>query len=149
MLRPLPVLTIVLASCMSPAPATDVAAERGALLEADRAFARETAARGVEGWLDFHLEDAHNVPAAGPAVVGHAAIRERMTAFLADTTQFFTWEPVFAEVAADGSLGFTYGDWSTTDLSTDSVTSRGRYLTVWKKHDGEWKVTADIGNDAR
>ncbi len=145
--RPVPVLTMLLASCMS--PTIDPAAEREALLEADRAFARETAARGVEGWLDFHLEDAHNVPAAGPAVVGHAAIRERMTAFLADTTQFFTWEPVFAEVAADGSLGFTYGDWSTTDLSTDSVTSRGRYLTVWKEHDGEWKVTADIGNDAR
>ncbi len=147
MLRRLPVLTIVLASCMS--PAIDVAAKREALLEADRAFARETAARGVEGWLDFHLEDAHNVPAAGPAVVGHAAIRERMTAFLADTTQFFTWEPVFAETAADGSLGFTYGDWSTPDLSIDSVTSRGRYLTVWKKHDGEWKVTVDIGNDSR
>ncbi len=145
--RRVPVLTMLLASCMS--PTIDVAAEREALLEADRAFARETAARGVEGWLDFHLEDAHNVPAAGPAVVGHAAIRERMTAFLADTTQFFTWEPVFAEVAADGSLGFTYGDWSTTDLSTDSVTSSGRYLTVWKKHDGEWMVTADIGNDSR
>ena len=29
-------------------------------MEADRAFARETAARGVEGWLDFHLEDARN-----------------------------------------------------------------------------------------
>ncbi len=145
--RRVPVLTMLLASCMS--PTIDVAAEREALLEADRAFARETAARGVEGWLDFHLEDAHNVPAAGPAVVGHALIRERMAAFLADTTQFFTWEPVFAETAADGSLGFTYGDWSTTDLSTDSVTSRGRYLTVWKKHDGEWKVTADIGNDSR
>ncbi len=144
--RSLLVLAILLPSCTS--AAIDPAAEREALLEADRAFARETAARGVEGWLDFHLEDAHNVPAAGPAVVGHAAIRERMTAFLADTTQFFTWEPVFAEVAADGSLGFTYGDWSTTDLSTDSVTSRGRYLTVWKEHDGEWKVTADIGNDA-
>ena len=38
MLRPLPVLTIVLASCMSPAPATDVAAERGALLQADRSI---------------------------------------------------------------------------------------------------------------
>ncbi len=118
-------------------------------MEADRTFARETAARGVEGWLDFHLEDAHNVPATGPVVVGHAAIRDRMTAFLADTTQFFTWEPVFAEVAADGSLGFTYGDWSTTDSATDSVTSKGRYLTVWKKQNGEWKVTADIGNDAR
>ena len=81
--------------------------------------ARETAARGVEGWLDFRLEDAHNVQATGPAVVGHAAIRECMTGFLADTTQFFTWEPLFAEVATDGSLGFTYGDWSTSDRLGD------------------------------
>ncbi len=147
MLRRIPVVTIVLASCMS--PTNDVAAEREAILDADRAFARETAARGVEGWLDFHLADAHNVAATGPIVVGHAAIRERMTAFLADTTQSFAWAPMFAEVAVDGSLGFTYGDWNTRDLSTDSVTSRGRYLTVWKKQDGEWKVMADIGNDAR
>ena len=72
-----------------------------------------------------------------------------MTVFLADTTQSFTWEPIFADVAADGSLGFTYGDWNTTNLSTDSVTSMGRYLTVWKKQDGVWKVTADIGNNVR
>ncbi len=145
--RSLLVLAILLPSCTS--AAVDPAAERAAIMEADRAFARETAARGVEGWLDYHLEDAHNVLSSGPVVVGHAAIRERMTASLADTTQFFAWEPVFAEVAADGSLGFTYGDWSTTDGATDSVTSKGRYLTVWKKLNGEWKVTADIGNDAR
>ena len=141
--RSLLVLAILLPSCTS--AAIDPAAEHEALLQADRAFAREIAARGVEGWMDFHLEDAHNVPATGPAVVGHTAIREGMTAFLADTTQFFTWEPLSAE----GSLGFTYGDWSISDRSTDSVTSRSRYLTVWKKHDDEWKVTADIGNDAR
>ena len=145
--RSLLVLALLLPSCTS--AAIDPVAERVALIEADRAFARETAGRGVEGWLDFHLEDAHNVPATGSVVVGHAAIRDRMTAFLADTTQVFTWEPVFAEVAADGSLGFTYGDWSTSDSATDSVTSKGRYLTVWKKLNGEWKVTADIGNDAR
>lgn len=141
---PAPLLAVLLVSCSL--ATTDVDAEKQALMAADRAFARETAARGVEGWLDFHLEDARNVPAAGVVVVGHQAIRERMAPFLADTTTAFTWEPQFAEVAHDGSLGYTYGDWTLTSRESGSLESRGRYLTVWRKRDGEWKVTTDIGN---
>jgi ketosteroid isomerase-like protein len=141
------VLSLFSISCSS--AAVDLDAERQGLMDTDRAFAQATAERGVEGWLDFHLATAHNIPEAGPVAVGHEAIRESMTAFLSDTTRDFTWEPVFADVSDDGTLGFTYGDWSVTHRATDSLEVRGRYLTVWRKDAGRWKVSADIGNTER
>jgi ketosteroid isomerase-like protein len=145
--RSIVMLWLFSVSCSSAAVDLDV--ERQRLMDTDRAFARATAERGVEGWLDFHLATAQNIPEAGPVAVGHEAIRESMTAFLADTTRAFMWEPVFADVSDDGTMGFTYGDWSVTLRATDSLELRGRYLTVWRKDAGRWKVTADIGNTER
>ena len=47
-------LVAVLAPC---ARAQDVVATRSALMEADRAFNRATAARRTDGWVEFFAED--------------------------------------------------------------------------------------------
>ena len=55
-----------------------------------------------------------------------------------------TWEPLKAEVAGSGELGYTWGNWKY--VSTDT-TYYGNYFTIWKKQDdGRWKVALDGGN---
>ena len=55
-----------------------------------------------------------------------------------------TWEPVYAEVAESGELGYTWGNWKFVQKDT---TYYGNYFTVWKKQqDGSWKVALDGGN---
>jgi len=55
-----------------------------------------------------------------------------------------TWEPVKAEVAQSGELGYTWGNWKLTKPDT---TYYGNYFTVWKKQsDGSWKFALDGGN---
>ena len=139
------VLALSIAACAE--PNVDVAAERELVLETDRAFARATAERGVDGWLAYHLPDAANVPDQGPIVRGHEAIGARMTPLLTNEGVSFAWEPLYAEVAEGGRMAYSFGDWTIRIAATDSVQYRGRYLTVWTKQaDGRWMVTSDIGN---
>jgi len=44
-------------------------------------------------------------------------------------------------------MAYDYG-WHTFAIDTDNgrVTGKGKYLVVWKKVDGMWKVSADIFN---
>lgn len=118
------------------------------LIDTDLAFARSTAERGREGWLDYFAEDAAIFPPAGPIVRGLAAIRSHY-----ERTGFdprgLTWEPVHAEIAASGDLGYTYGTWRFTGTSADgaAVTRTGKYTTIWRKQaDGSWKLVVDIGS---
>jgi ketosteroid isomerase-like protein len=47
-------------------------------------------------------------------------------------------------IAQSGELGYTYGFWT---FIAQKDTSRGTYLTIWKKNAmGQWKYIADTGN---
>jgi ketosteroid isomerase-like protein len=128
----------------------DVAAEEASLLAADRAFNEATAADRVEGWVRFFAEDGAMFPQGRPPIRGHEAIRNLMGPVFEIEAFSLTWEPLEAEVSADGSLGYTHGTFESRypgPAGEVSVTT-GKYLTVWRKQaDGSWKVAADIGND--
>jgi ketosteroid isomerase-like protein len=64
-----------------------------------------------------------------------------------DSTFSLTWKPMFAKISASGDMGYTYGTYTITDKSTDSITGEGTYTTIWmKKKDGKWKAMLDTGN---
>ena len=51
------------------------------------------------------------------------------------------------ESSASGDMAYDYG-WYTFDFDTDNgrVMDKGKYIVVWKKVGGVWKVAADIFN---
>lgn len=120
------------------------------LMEADRAFAEETAARGADGWAAWFAEDGRMYRERG-YVDGRDAIRAAMEPTFADSLRALRWAPDTAIVAASGDIGYTLGHWEAI-LRTpagDSVVGRGNYVSLWRRQpDGTWKVAADIGNQA-
>jgi len=73
-----------------------------------------------------------------------------MRGLLTDSTRSLRWAPDHVEVSGDGTLGYTWGRWTLSQRSPDSVRElgRGRYLTVWRKQtDGRWRAEADVGTD--
>ena len=134
------------------ADAIDLAAEHQAVMAADRAFDKETAARGVDGWVDWFAEDGTMFPSTGKAV-GHEAIREAMASTFAVPGNRLTWRPISAEVSASGDLAYTIGRWEmlvTDDSGMEKSAGTGNYVTIWRKQaDGSWKVAVDIGNNDR
>lgn len=125
----------------------DVEAVERELMEADRAFARDTALRGVDGWVSAFAEDGKMV-GGGPIVEGHEAIREAMEA-LSRPGYSLTWEPVFAEAAASGDLGYTHGTYrrEVRREEGEPFVETGRYVTIWRRDSGgAFKVVLDVGS---
>lgn len=110
--------------------------------DADRQFAKDTAARRLEGWMDSFADDAVII-AAGKTVEGKQAIREFYTPIFADPEFTLTWAPTRVETSTEGTLGYTYGNY---EMKKGNVVRRGMYVTVWRKVDGKWKVALDLGS---
>jgi ketosteroid isomerase-like protein len=125
----------------------DLEAQRRSLLDADAKFAADVAARGVEAWAEVFAEDGAMFIPNAPLIRGRQQIRELM-ADLGDPRKAppalqIRWKPLGAQVSADGTLGWTWGN-------AVSISARGerqnKYLTVWRWQQGAWKVQADQGS---
>ncbi len=131
---------------------TDVAGVDAAqqLMDLDREFASATAERGAEGWASYFASDGRMYQRVG-IVSGREAIQDAMAPAFADPNRMLRWEPDSAFVAASGDLGYTLGRWRLVQRGaggSDTVLSRGNYVTIWElQDDGSWKVALDIGND--
>lgn len=54
--------------------------------------------------------------------------------------------PNYADVSADGSLGFTTGNWEYRKKKDDAGIAFGEFITLWKRQDdGKYKFVLDIG----
>ena len=63
-----------------------------------------------------------------------------------DTSYILIWKPLFADIAASGDLGYTYGTWLLSVKSGE--TEEGTYCTIWKPDaNGNWKFVLDTGNE--
>src|SRR6266568_9345064 len=114
--------------------AGDRTSDRDALLTADRALSDKTASLGmVQGFVPVLDNGAAYLYPGAPLLRGSDHIRS----FLESTDSIVqqTWAPAFADVSADGRLGYSYG-W------TRSGGTRGKYLACWRKASGTWRITA-------
>ncbi|HSM88135.1 MAG TPA: nuclear transport factor 2 family protein [Candidatus Limnocylindrales bacterium] len=115
------------------------------LRDADLAFAQATAERRIEGWMEFFAEDGAIIR-EGKILTGKQAIRQFYEPVFANRDFTLSWVPTKAEVSKDGTLGYTYGD---AEAKVGAVTSRGMYVTVWRRINGKWKVVLDLGSQPR
>ena len=150
--RPLFVRAVLLTACATSPQATRFGPsdDRRAIMEADRAFNRAAQQRRGEGWAEFFADNTMWPIRLAPSGASTSATRERSMQMWSDPNFRLEWEPIYADVAASGDLGYTIGKW--TRMGKDSTgaqtTARGTYLTVWRKQaDGSWKVVADTGDD--
>lgn len=121
---------------------------RAAIWEADRAFARAAAERGVEGFKSFLEENAGTLRPDQPIIRGREPHADLWRALLEDPLRRITWEPEFAEASAAGDMGFTVGRYEITEETATGrvLIGSGHYVTIWRKQrDGSWKVAFDSG----
>jgi len=56
------------------------------------------------------------------------------------------WQPAWADVSADGSLGFTTGPWRVGRRSDPgTITGAGQYLTLWRQSGDAYRAVLDFG----
>jgi ketosteroid isomerase-like protein len=118
------------------------------LADADRAFAKATAERGLDGFTSFLAGNAMTLRPDSPVIIGRDELAKRWAPLLNDPAARITWQPLHAEIARSGDLGYTVGSYqiTRTEAGVARVAGSGKYVTIWRKQrDGSWKVEFDSG----
>lgn len=114
------------------------------LLDADRAFSDYSVHHGLQAaFVEFAHDSVILLKDNQMPIEGKQSLIKSYEG-KSDSNLSLTWEPAKAMIADSGELGYTYGFWT---FVAQSDTTRGTYLTVWKKNvNGQWKYIADTGN---
>lgn len=115
------------------------------LVDTERSFARTSLEIGNRAaFMKFFADDAV-VFQPGPVRYKEAMKDVPPPANPRETS--LEWEPLYADVASSGDMGYTTGPSVWTDHSpAKRPPYYGYYFSVWKKQStGEWKVAFDIG----
>jgi ketosteroid isomerase-like protein len=130
--------------CCAVSVSAQSADEWNQLVETERAFSRYSVEKSMrQAFIEFLGDDAIVFrPQAVAARPFYAARPENPNLLL-------KWEPEVAELSALADLGYTTGLYElTVTANSRKTTSRGYFVTMWKKQaDGSWKVALDTGID--
>jgi uncharacterized protein (TIGR02246 family) len=122
------------------------AADEAAIRAASREWNQAEAAKDLDKCVSFYTEDGERFATGSPLIKGAAALRKEWARYLASPGSF-TWATSKVEVARSGDLAYETGTFA---IKTQTATTNGKYVLVWKKqNDGKWKVAADIDNPDR
>jgi ketosteroid isomerase-like protein len=118
------------------------------ILKADRDFSALSAEQGMKkAFLSFAHDSVVMLRDNGMPIVGKGALESHYQNFT-DSTFTLIWEPLFADIAFSGELGYSYGIFTLTPKDESQKPEQGTYCTVWKKDaNGNWKFVLDTGND--
>lgn len=141
------VLGIVTAACAT-TPRADPRTEEEAIRELDRRWVREIAARNVSAVVDFYADDGMVMAPNAPAAKGKAGLHAVYTDLMKEANNLsLTFEPTQITVAAAGDVAHDIGTYRLAmDTPGGRINDSGKYITLWKKVDGQWKVAADMFN---
>jgi ketosteroid isomerase-like protein len=139
MRAPLPVLALAVLTALA---FTGCAAKlpedhTRSLVEAERAFSRESGAQGSKAAFLNNLAVDAVVFGPGP-IPGRSHYREQP-----DAGPTLSWEPSYAEVSRGGDLGYTVGPYRLTE--PNGTARFGHYVSVWQKQGKRWMVVVDGG----
>lgn len=100
----------------------------------------------AEGMADLYTPDGQLLPPGSDVVTGPDAIAEFWQGVFDSGVDAVDLEPV--DVEAHDDAGIEVGRY-TLDGADGTTLDRGKYVVVWKHHDGEWKLHRDIWNSSR
>ena len=115
-----------------------------------RQWAVADSMRDVARAVMFYAPDAVEMASNTRLVRGRDAIQRWYESWLLDPKNRIEFATEVVEVAEAGGMAYergTYRFFTKTPNGEDEDV--GKYLTVWKKIDGQWKVVADMANSDR
>ena len=140
----------LVAGCMQKtpgAPAIDLAAEAQAVRDRSAAWMQLTAAKDVAGVVNGVYTPNAVLMYDGEVHTGTAALQDSMEDELAETPDALTsWSTTDVKVAASGDLAYELGTFLfDPDGAGPEPAENGKFVTVWTKVDGTWRVAVDAG----
>ena len=124
-----------------------VEAARQSLVEAERALSEASASEGFRTALLARADDGLRFYRQGTfPVVGKQSFAKAIKVL----SEYITWEPLKADVAASGDLGYAYGAYALHPKGSERPSEKGFYARVWKRErGGPWRVVFNVVNPAQ
>ncbi len=146
---PVVLTAVAFAGCQSAAVGTaagsdrafDPVAEAEVLMALQREWSARLAAGDVDWIMDLHAEDAWQLPPNAAPVSGHDALRSVWEGMAWTEGLEISWEPTLARVAASGDMAYDIGR---ATIAGPGGRVEAKYLVVWVRREGRWKVAADM-----
>lgn len=134
-------ILLVLLLALEKISAQNAGNDSAKIVEAERAFARAVAEKGMKaGFLEFLAAEAimFNPNAVNAKEMWNAR---------PDTPASLTWYPVYADVSANGMFGYSTGPGEYRSKGKDDTSVfYSEYATIWQRQpDGNYKAVLDIG----
>jgi uncharacterized protein (TIGR02246 family) len=128
----------------------DARPEETRIRDLDRKWSEAVAARDLDGTVAHYAEDAVFLSPNAPATSGKAAIRAAWKDLLLSPGLSLTFAPMSVRVAHAADMAFEIGSYTMgQDAPGGRVEDDGKYVVVWTRVGGDWKVAADIFNSNR
>ena len=128
---------LLLMGCSQQPQSTDSAETIKAL---EQQWSDAAGAKNIDWIMDHHWDDARQMASGAPAIVGADAVRAAWVEMLETQDLHLEWSSDFAKVSGD--LAYDYGRGVIT--APDGTTTNAKYVVVWERRDGEWKVIVDM-----
>ena len=140
---------IILFGC-NRAPKVDTLAEANAIRNLEDQWTVALQKSDTDKIISFFTTDAVEMKPNTPIFIGLLAIRKERESSFTDTTMLYkTYSSKIdtIEVSASGDLAYVRGtDRITTKTPNGLVDEMGKWVDIWKKINGEWKVIINIWN---
>jgi uncharacterized protein (TIGR02246 family) len=139
------------AACSTPAPApapavVDLAADEQAVRDISMQWLKLQNAKDMAGIAALFADDGTLFRENHDPVTGRAAIEAFLIKDKAENpSSTVGWTTDRVEVAPSGDLAVEHGTWADKNLGLKGTDEdNGKYVTVYRKVNGAWKVTTDI-----
>jgi uncharacterized protein (TIGR02246 family) len=133
---------------MNPSGGASAKTDEQIIRDLDVEWSRAAETKDLEKFVNFYSESGSAMPFNAPIATGRAKVKELLKTLMAKPGFSLRFAPSRIEVAASKDLAFDLGTFvlNLDDEKGAAMTIPGKYVVVWKKQNGEWKVEADIFN---
>ncbi len=141
------VCAIALMPQFATAQTVDPMAEEQQIRALDEQWVAAVAGQDAAATAAFYAEDGAILPPGSPIAAGREAIAAVWAGFFKLPGFKLAFAPTLVSVASAGDLAYDIGTYTLGfEGEQGPVQDQGKYVVVWKKVDGAWKVAADIFN---
>ncbi|MEM8845781.1 MAG: DUF4440 domain-containing protein [Bacteroidota bacterium] len=120
--------------------------EKNKIIAASKDFSKAFVAHDFDTMANSYTQDAKFIPFGVPIIEGRDAIKARWIE--GKNTKILSHSMDASEIKVLGDHAYDYGYYSGTSRKGDEPISnwKGKYVIIWKKVNGDWKMYIDIWN---
>jgi uncharacterized protein (TIGR02246 family) len=127
----------------------DTAADEQQVRDLEQQWLEAVEERDLDAIVDLFAEDGRIMPPNAETAMGRDSVREAWQGILDLPELDLSFAPTDVSVADSGDLAYTIGTYRLSFQSEDQeepVQDSGKYVDIWEKVDGEWKVMVEMYN---